>query len=258
MDSKPKSFALLIAAMVVIVLIIFAFIYKGEKPNLPLTSPQQAAQNATSPLENVKPVTAADHIQGNLNAPIALVEFSDLECSFCKVFHQTLEQVLPTYEKAGQLAWVYRHFPLDSLHSKARKEAEATECATELGGPEMFWKYTTKIFSVTPSNDGLDPAQLPIIAKGLGIDQKQFEACLASGKYADKVAANQAEAIATGGQGTPHTIIILQDKKDLDLKQFSSFIDVSADGSKIALKGALPKEVIDSLLKEIIRQTAGK
>ena len=70
-----------------------------------------------------------------------------------------MQKIVADYK--GQVAWVYRHFPIDSLHSRARKEAEATECANEFGGNTVFWQYLDKIFELTPSNDGLDPAELP-------------------------------------------------------------------------------------------------
>lgn len=156
----------------------------------------------------VKPVTAADHILGNPNAKVMIIEYSDLECPFCKSFHTTLHQVIDEYGKNGEVAWVFRHFPLAQLHSKAPKEAEATECAAELGGNDAFWKYTDRLISITPSNNGLDLAQLPVIAKDIGLDQNAFTTCLNSGKYASKVQQAYEDAIAAGGEGTPYSVII--------------------------------------------------
>ena len=76
---------------------------------------------------NIKPVSASDHILGNPNADIVIVEFSDLECPFCKNFHITMQQIMEDFGKDGRVAWVYRHFPLTQLHPKAQVEAEATE-----------------------------------------------------------------------------------------------------------------------------------
>ena len=118
-------------------------------------------------LIKMKPVSDGDHILGDKNASVKIVEFSDTECPFCKRFHTTMQQVVK--DNNGQVAWVYRHFPLDQLHSKARKEAEATECAAEMGGSEKFWAYLNRIMEVTPSNNGLDPAELPAIAAYVGL-----------------------------------------------------------------------------------------
>ena len=65
-----------------------------------------------------------------------------------------------SYGKENKVAWGFRHFPLKQLHPKAVKEAEATECANELGGNDAFWKFIDKINEVTPANNKLDQAQL--------------------------------------------------------------------------------------------------
>jgi len=93
---------------------------------------------------NLVSVTEKDHIIGDRNAELVIIEYSDTECPFCKTFHKTMKEVVQNYD--GKVAWVYRHFPIAQLHSKASKEAEATECAAELGGNQAFWKYLDKIF----------------------------------------------------------------------------------------------------------------
>lgn len=106
------------------------------------------------------PVTEKDHITGNPQADLIIVEYSDPECPFCKRFHETMMQAMDEYGKQGKVAWVYRHFPLDAIHSKARHEAEAIECAGELGGNEKLWEYVNTLYKITPSNNQLDPALL--------------------------------------------------------------------------------------------------
>ena len=152
---------------------------------------------------------------GNPKAPIMIVEFSDTECPYCKTFHATMHQVIDTYGKTGKVAWVYRHFPIDNIHSKARKEAEATECAAELGGNDGFWKYLDNLYKITPSNNELDLSLLPKIAEDSGLDKEKFVTCLDSGKYADKVEKDYQDAVAAGGQGTPYPVIITKREKYL-------------------------------------------
>lgn len=182
----------------------------------------------------IEPVSASDHIRGDKNARFALIEYSDLECPFCKRFHPTAQQVLDAYK--GQLMWVYRHFPLDQLHSKARKEAEATECAGELASEEGFWQLADKIYEVTPSNNGLNLEDLPKLAAEVGIDQAKFKACLDSGKYKDRVEEDYQSGLSAGVQGTPGNIL-------LDTKT----------GRTVVIPGAVPfdslKQSIDSLIK---------
>jgi len=156
-------------------------------------------------------VTKDDHILGNPNADVIIIEYSDTECPFCKVFHPTLQRIVDEYGKDGRVAWVYRHFPIDQLHAKARTQAEATECAHDQGGNAKFWAYLNMIYQKTNSNDGLDMAELPKIAKEIGIDVNEFKECLSSRKFKDKVEKDYQDGITAGVRGTPHSILITKD-----------------------------------------------
>ena len=204
---------------------------KQGQVSVKTTTPGQANNGQI----DMRSITADDHILGDPNAAVVIVEYSDTECPYCKQFHTTLRRIMDEYGKDGKVAWVYRHFPIDSLHSKARKEAEALECANELGGTAKFWQYTNLIYDTTTSNNSLDPAQLPKMAKAVGLDVTTFNTCLSSGKYAAKVQADYDDAIKASGQGTPTSIL------------------VSKDGTKTSLEGAQPyanvKSVLDALLQ---------
>jgi protein-disulfide isomerase len=180
----------------------------------------------------VRPVDSTDHILGDPNAPIKIVEYSDTECPFCKQFQSVMHQVMDTYGKTGQVAWVYRQFPLykgsDALHPLAEKEAEATECVNELGGPEKFWTYLDDIYEVTPSNNGLDPAKLPELAVSIGIDRDAFENCLNSGKYADKISKSYDEALNAGANGTPYSIILTNDGRKIPVSGGQTYESMKA------------------------------
>ena len=201
-------------------------------PSVP-SQPSQAGEVAGA-AANVDPLKDTDHIRGDRNSRVLLIEYSDLECPFCKQFHPTAEQVVKDYN--GQVAWVYRHFPLDQLHSKADKEAEAVECANELGGSDAFWALTDKIYEVTPANNGLDPEQLPVLAEGVGLNKDAFKTCLDSGKFAALVEEDYQSGIKAGINGTPGNIL-------LDTKS----------GKTVSIPGAVPieslKSSIDTLLK---------
>jgi protein-disulfide isomerase len=160
----------------------------------------------------IRPIDASDHILGNPNAPVIMVEYSDLECPFCKRHHDTLKQIMNEYGKIGQVAWVYRHFPIVQLHSKAPTEALATECAAAQGGNTAFWAMLDNIFTTTPSNNGLDLKQLPVFAEKLGLNREQFEACLRQADMS-RIERDFNDAKAAGGQGTPYTVFIVGDKK---------------------------------------------
>jgi len=114
----------------------------------------------TGKLLTEDPVTPKDHIFGNPNADVKIITHSDLECPFCKRFHATMEDIMKQYEPEGKVAWVFRHFPLTNLHDKAPLEAEASECANELGGNTKFWEYINLLEKITPANNGFDSALL--------------------------------------------------------------------------------------------------
>lgn len=232
MQPQKQSISIPIAIVIAGALIGFA-IYMSGRPVNTLQAPNPSAPVAGD--VKIAPVSASDRILGNPNAKIVIVEYSDTECPFCKRYHQTLKQVIDNYGKDGRVAWVYRHFPIANLHAKAQKEAEATECAAEQGGNTTFWKYIDRLYEITPSNDGLDPAQLPAIAKEIGLDVTAFNACLSSGKMASKVKAQYDEGVVAGARGTPYSVLITKDEK----------IPIT--------QGALPydslKTIIDSLLK---------
>ena len=213
-------------------LIAGALYYSNIKVKSQLAKTPATAQDTGT---NMRPVTADDHILGNPNADILIVEYSDTECPFCKQFHATLKRVMNEYGKDGKVAWVYRHFPIDGLHPKARKEAEALECADELGGSGKFWEYTNLLYDRTTSNNTLDPVELPKIAKSVGLDVKIFNTCLSSGKYAVKVQADYDDAVKAGGRGTPNSILLTK------------------DGAKTTVQGAQPYESLKATIDALVQ-----
>lgn len=225
---QPKTLLTMPVAVIIAgALIAGAVIYSsGKTPTTANAPQQQVAAQQTGDLEAMKPVSKEDHIRGNPEASVKIVEYSDTECPFCKRFHTTMQQVMDEYGKSGKVAWVYRHFPLDQLHSKARKEAEAIECAAELGGNDKFWSYLDRLMEVTPANNGLDPAELPKIAQYVGLDTGKFNECLSSGKYAQKIEEHVQNATATGGNGTPWSIVVGKNDKKYPLSGAQPYASV--------------------------------
>jgi protein-disulfide isomerase len=188
-----------------VAIVIFGLIVAGA---LFLVGHKPATDTGGDNKQAVAAVTDADHIFGNPNAAVKIVEYADLECPYCKQFHETMHQVMDFYGPSGNVAWVYRPFPLAQIHSKAPVEAQAAECAAEQGGSDAFFKYIDRVYEVTPSENGLDLNQLPVIAEGVGLDRKAFESCLASNKYAKKIQDAYAQALREGATGTPHIILM--------------------------------------------------
>lgn len=157
---------------------------------------------------NIRPVSAdRDHILGNPEARLSLVEYSDFECPFCKKFHPTAKRLVDAFD--GRLNWVYRHFPLSFHNPGAQKQAEASECANEIGGKDMFWTYTDTIYERTMSNGrGFPISSLVPLAVELGMDEKAFATCLESGRFTQRVIDDFKEGTSIGITGTPGNIIL--------------------------------------------------
>jgi protein-disulfide isomerase/copper chaperone CopZ len=158
---------------------------------LPTAEPEKTIQTFT--------ITSNDHIRGNINAPVTLVEFSDFECPFCERHAPTMEKILQDYPQKVRL--VYKHFPL-GFHPNAQKAAEASECASEQG---KFWEYHDELF--TNLNNGFSTEKFKQFAKDLGLNTSTFNSCLDSGKYTQKVQNDYQEGLTKGVNGTPATFI---------------------------------------------------
>jgi len=256
---EQKSSLSIPGAIVIAGLFIAGGIYMSKPSVAPAVSKNTVAAADIS----LKAISPTEHILGNPNAPVIIVEFSDTECPFCKMFHTTMHTIMDTYGKDGKVAWVYRQFPLDSIHPKTRKEAEATECANELGGNTIFWKYIDEVFNVTTSNNTLDPEQLPIIAKDVGLDVTKFNTCLSSGKYAATVEAQFEDGQIAGSQGTPYNVMVLKTPLSADtLSTINNYIAnnglggniiIPSSNNKIVLNGALPLDIVQKILDMVLK-----
>jgi protein-disulfide isomerase/copper chaperone CopZ len=185
------------------------------------TNPQPSPDARNTAIQNFE-ITKDNHVRGDFEAPITLVEFSDFECPFCGRHFPTLNKILSDYK--GKVRLVYKHFPL-SFHPNAQKAAEASECASEQG---KFWEYHDKLFENQTSGYSLE--KFKQWARDLGLNVTKFNDCLDSGKYAQKVQADYQEGLQKGVNGTPATFV---------------------NGQLVS--GALPyevfKQIIDSALK---------
>lgn len=243
-----------IQAVVIILLVVCSFLLGSlwtkvqilERGGLSAASPSlvgqpsaagSAAQAVLPPTQDAKEVpkiTKDDHVRGDRNAKIALVEYSDMECPFCKRFHPTAQQVLDVYK--GKVMWVYRHYPL-AFHANAQKEAEAAECANELGGNDAFWKYLDAVYDRTTANGtGFALDKLVPLAVEIGLNEAKFKSCLDSGKYAAHVKEDMNGGSKAGVTGTPGNIL-------LDTKT----------GKTSLIPGAVPFETMKAAIDEMLK-----
>jgi len=165
------------------------------------------AKSAKEVYDLLPKITEADHLKGDKNAKIVLVEYSDFQCPYCARFHPTVKEFLAKYP---DVAYVFRHLPLD-FHQFALERAKASECAVKLGGVEMFWTFTDLAFGATDLNN-VDLTQL---GGQLGLNGASFAECLKSTEFDKKISDTSdggkkfLSAISeSGGYGTPGAVLI--------------------------------------------------
>ena len=179
---------------------------------------QKEDANQPAPSKTEVAVTDSDHIRGNKNAPVTIIEFSDFQCPYCSRFHETMKQVVENYP--NDVRWVYKHFPLDSIHPYAKKAAEASECAADQG---KFWEYTDELFE---NQRNINLEYLSMAAESIGLNTSQFDECLDSEKYKSKVNNDYQQGIQAGVRGTPGSFINGQSVPGaLPYEQIKSMID---------------------------------
>lgn len=191
----------------------------GENSTVaPTETGQQVQKELVGTPDAVRAVTKDDHIKGSLDAPVTIVEYSDFECPFCKRFHDTMNEVMEEVDD-GQVAWVFRHFPLDQLHPvKARAVAVASECANEQGGNESFWEFSDRYMELTLSNNKTSiETVIPQIVQEIGLNGSVFQTCFESGKYDQHIEDDIKNALETGGRGTPWSVVIAPNGKTFPL-----------------------------------------
>ena len=166
-------------------------------------------------------------LRGNPNAPITIVEFSDFQCPYCGRVQPALNELRTKYADKVKIA--YLDFPLLSIHPRAAPAAEASRCAGDQG---KFWEYHDLLWA---SQSKLDDAALSERARTLNLDQKEFDACLSSGKYKAKVEEDLQEGMKAGVSGTPGFFV-----------------------NGVFLNGALPASAFEQVINDELKQSAQK
>ena len=143
--------------------------------------------------------------RGAADAPVTLVEYSDYLCPYCaRHATQTVPSLIEKYIRPGQMKWVFRDFPIASLHPTSAQGHMAAQCVAEQGAA-LFWQMHDKLFATqTQWNQLPDPgAYLAQVAQGLGADMAAYSACVAAGRAKAAVDKGIADAGALGFNGTP-------------------------------------------------------
>lgn len=218
--TNSAGYGISLTVIVAGVLIAGAIFWSARVPSTATSATaQQAAENFRLPNES-------DHVRGNQDGTVTVIEFGDFECPFCARLHPTLKRIV---EEQPNLTWIYRHFPLSSIHSRALGATVASECIAKLGGNEAFWTFADSVFA---DQRQLNSSFYEEFAASAGVDASAFKACLSDRSIASKVSADGNEAVQAGGRGTPFAVV------------------VTASGQLMPFSGALPYEQIQGLIAE--------
>jgi len=172
---------------------------------------------------------------GKMDAPVTIVEFSDYQCPYCRRYSLTVFPVLKRdFIDTGKVRYVFRDFPLSSIHREAQKAHESAHCA---GEHQKYWEMHDVLFQ---QQRDLMVTSLKKYGASLGIDSEVFAGCLDSGRYEADIQKDVGQGTAAGVRGTP-----------------SFFIGKSESGDSITgtmIRGAQPlahfQQVINQMLED--------
>lgn len=189
----------------------------------------EQAERSKEMAQKVPAVSSDDHVFGDPNAKLTLVEYSDFQCPYCQAFHATARQVIEAY--SDDINWVYRHYPLSFHDPAATRQALASECVAELAGNNAFWEFTDVLFTQGPSDD----VSLTAAAVKLGANEAGFTECLESERYLTRVQQHMADGTAAGVTGTPGNIVLNNET-----------------GEAILVEGAQPFSIFKGVIDELL------
>ncbi len=195
-------YAVLVVLALAVGILIGYFVWGRTPPTTIVQQPPSDAVGQVVPTATpgrVTVPTAGYPSLGPIDAPITLVEFGDFECPYCKQWEQqTYQPLLAAYP--GKIRFVFRDFPLTSIHPDAMPAAEAAQCANE---QNAFWAYHDKLFA----SDTLGDAVYKQFAQDLNLDMTKFNDCLTNHKYAQAIQDDSNLGAALGVNATPYFFI---------------------------------------------------
>ncbi len=191
-------------------------------------------------LDNVHINVAASPSVGDEFARVAVVEFSDFQCPFCGAFNREMfGRIVEEYVKTGKVRYIARNFPLENSHPLAREAAEAALCAADQG---KYWEARERFFA---NQTKLAAADMAEHAVAIGANPALLTACAESGKHANEIDKDLAEARDLGVRGAPSFFLGYPDSKD----------KTQVHAVKL-LVGNVPFRDFQSALDELLRQVS--
>ncbi len=199
-----------------------------------LTAVQTSASSSStsSSLQVVRVRNSDQLVLGSADAPLTMIEFTDLECPFCRQYASTgFEEIKKTWIDTGRLRYLARDVPLDT-HAHSLMAARAARCA---GDQHRFWEMRTTLMK---NANLLSPDFITKSADSLKLDTKAFAACAASTTHDGEIQADVSEAVKLNLRGTP-TFVIGRTAPD------------EIEG--VMLVGAQPYAAFDATLKALLQ-----
>src|SRR6218665_28505 len=149
---------------------------------------------------SLKPtVNKKDHVQGNLNSDLVIVEYGDYQCPYCGAAYPVLKALMKEF--GGQVKFVFRNFPLSEMHQYAKAAAIAAEAANLQG---KFWEMHDAIYE---NQRNLNELYLFELAEKIGLDISQFKDDIQKAELEEKVDSDFESGIMSGVNGTPSFFI---------------------------------------------------
>ena len=193
---RPLIYGLLLPVVFVLG-IVAGYLLWGRTP--PATATADSPATLATPTVQVMRYDVSvddDPFIGPENAPVTIIEFSDYQCRACKKWHdEVLDRMMANYP--GQIRFVYRDFPLTSIHPGAAPAAEAADCAGEQGS---YWPFYQALFSMKYD---LTTEAYQQYAAELGLDTQAFAECLTDRRYESEVMGDYNYAVNLGVSSTP-------------------------------------------------------
>jgi protein-disulfide isomerase len=170
----------------------------GPAPQQPAAQGQNAAP-PPPPALPADPLTIAGAASmGRADAPLTLIEFSDFQCPFCsRHVRETFDKIRTAYVDTGKVRYVFRNYPIESLHPQAWASARTAECAGRQG---KFWELHQRLFA---NQKQLSDADLQTYARAAGVDMKALNLCIADPAVTAKISKDLDEGSRAGVSGTP-------------------------------------------------------
>jgi len=203
-SSNNIAIAILIGSFVIAVAILISA--AGNQ----LNSGKKASNDPQKIYENIQYIKIDNSpYLGDPNAPVTIVEFIDFECPVCKnVYDELLPKIKKEYIEKGEVKFVYKSLPLDSIHFTARIKAKAAFCAYKMGGDSVFFKYHDELFNQYSNGFNIYSSEkLSEIAAQLNFDVAQFNNCLESEDAKSALEKDFTDAVAINADGTPTWLI---------------------------------------------------